>query len=141
MRRARIATAFLAHNGFILILKRSKRVKTMKGKWAGISGYIEDETPKDAAMREVKEETGIDKDKLKLLAEGNVIDVIDHENNTIWRVYPFLFYTSTTNIRLEKEHVAYKWIKPEEIINYNTVPKLKEALYSCLEHLSKDIHK
>ncbi len=139
MRRAKIATAFLEHNGSILILKRSKKVKTMKGKWAGISGYIEVETPKDAAIREIKEETGIDKDKLKLLAKGDIIDVIDYENNTIWRVYPFLFYTSDTNIRLEKEHDEYRWIKPEEIINYDTVPKLKEALYSCLEHLSKDI--
>lgn len=139
MRRAEIATAFLEHNGFILILKRSKNVKTMKSKWAGISGYIEEEAPKDAAIREVKEETSIDSDKLKLLAKGDVIDVIDYENNTIWRVHPFLFYTYDINIKLEREHDEYRWIKPEEIINYDTVPKLKEALYSCLEHLRKDI--
>ncbi|GIU72674.1 MAG: hypothetical protein KatS3mg003_2361 [Candidatus Nitrosocaldaceae archaeon] len=141
MREAKIATAFLEHNGSILILKRSKNVKTMKGKWAGISGYIENESPLDAAIREIKEETGIDKDKLRLLAKGDTIDVIDYENNTIWKVHPFLFYTYDTNIRLEKEHDKYKWIKPEEIINYDTVPKLKEALYSCLEHLKEDIHK
>ncbi|RMF31531.1 MAG: NUDIX domain-containing protein, partial [Candidatus Nitrosothermus koennekii] len=100
MREAKIATAFLEHNGSILILKRSKNVKTMRGKWAGISGYIENESPLDAAIREIKEETGIDKDKLRLLAKGDTIDVIDYENNTIWKVHPFLFYTYDTNIRL-----------------------------------------
>ena len=135
MRRAKIATAFLEHNSHILILKRSKKVKTMKEKWAGVSGYVEAEAPIDAAIREVREETGIDKEKLKLLAKGKAIDVIDRENNTIWQVHPFLFYTYDTNIRLEKEHEEYRWIKPEEIINYDTVPKLKEALYSCLEQL------
>lgn len=133
MKRAEIATTFLEHNNLILILKRSKNVKTMKGKWAGISGYIEREEPIDAAIREVREETGVERDKLKLLAKGNIVEVIDYENDMVWRVHPFLFHTSDTNIRLEKEHENYKWIKPEEIINYDTVPKLKEALYSCIE--------
>ena len=132
MKKARIATALLEHDGFILLLKRSKNVKTMKGKWAGISGYIEQEEAIDAAIREVKEEVGIDKDKLRLLARGDVIEVKDYENDTIWIVHPFLFHTSDTNIRLEREHEDYRWIKPEDIACYDTVPKLKEALEGCL---------
>jgi len=137
MERVNIATAFLKHNNLILILKRSKNVKTMKGKWAGISGYIEDELPIDTAIREVEEEVSIKSDKIRLLAKGDKLEVIDDENNVIWEINPFLFYTEDTNIRLEREHDDYKWIKPEDIINYDTVPKLREALYSCISKMKE----
>lgn len=44
----------------VLILKRSQKVGSYPGRWAGVSGFIEEnETPMDAARREVYEETGI----------------------------------------------------------------------------------
>ncbi|MRN40191.1 MAG: hypothetical protein FIO02_04015, partial [Nitrosopumilales archaeon] len=43
--RVDIITVFLEHDKKILILKRSQKVKTMKTKWGGISGYIEQEEP------------------------------------------------------------------------------------------------
>ncbi len=136
MDKVKIATAFLTSKGLILILKRSSNVRTMRNKWAGISGYIELESSIDAAQREIEEETGIKRDRVRLVAEGNMIEVIDDENKVIWEVYPFLFDTDDTNIRLDKEHDEYRWIKAEDIINYETVPRLREALYNCLAKLS-----
>ncbi len=135
--RARIVTAFLEHDGLVLILKRSMNVKSMKGKWAGISGYIEDEEPIDAAIREIEEETGIERSKLRFIAKGSVIEVYD--NDITWLVHPFRFYTDDTNRRLESEHDEYRWIKPEEIIYYDTVPKLKETLDSVTRFLDSDL--
>lgn len=44
--------------GNILILKRSNKVRTYKGLWSGISGYIEEnEKPIDTPFKEIREET------------------------------------------------------------------------------------
>ena len=46
MQKTRIVTSFLTYNDKILILKRSEKVRSMKGLWSGISGIIEnDEEP------------------------------------------------------------------------------------------------
>jgi hypothetical protein len=41
MRSTKIVTSFIRDNEKLLILKRSDKVKSMKGLWAGISGIIE----------------------------------------------------------------------------------------------------
>ena len=60
MRSTRIVTSFIKNNEKILILKRSDKVKSMKGLWSGISGIIENnEKPSDRAKIEILEEIGI----------------------------------------------------------------------------------
>lgn len=53
-------TCFLMYKGKTLILKRSAKVATYKGKWAAISGRIEEkEDPDRRGRAEVLEETGL----------------------------------------------------------------------------------
>ena len=60
MQKTRIVTSFLTYNDKILILKRSEKVRSMKGLWSGISGIIEnDEEPLNRAKIEIFEEVGI----------------------------------------------------------------------------------
>ena len=64
MRSTRIVTSFIKNNNKILILKRSEKVRTMKGLWSGVSGIIENnEKPRDRAVIEIFEEVGIEKGK------------------------------------------------------------------------------
>ena len=57
MRSTKIVTSFLTNNEKILILKRSDKVKSMKGLWAGVSGIIEkNEEPLKRAKIEIFEE-------------------------------------------------------------------------------------
>ena len=49
-------------------------------------------------------------------------------DNITWVVNPFYFHASTNIINLDWEHDQYEWINPKDIENYDTVPKLKEAL-------------
>ena len=55
----KVVTSFIRHRGKILVLRRSEKVGTYKGKWAGVSGYLEDPTPLAQALREINEETGL----------------------------------------------------------------------------------
>ncbi|UCC38199.1 MAG: NUDIX hydrolase [Candidatus Aminicenantes bacterium] len=61
------AAAFVRNrNGEILLVKRG--VEPARGKWALPSGFIEiDETPEKACLRELKEETGLEGEIVRLL--------------------------------------------------------------------------
>ena len=61
MKHTNIVTSFLQDDSKILLLKRSDKVKSMKGLWAGVSGIIENnEIPINRAKIEIWEETGIE---------------------------------------------------------------------------------
>ena len=48
-------------NQYLLLFRNKKKVDINKGKWIGVGGHIEkSETPVDALIREVKEETNLD---------------------------------------------------------------------------------
>jgi 8-oxo-dGTP diphosphatase len=128
-----IVTVFLEHDKKILILKRSQKVKTMKTKWGGISGYIEQEEPVKRALKEITEETGLKNKNVTLLRIGEPLEAVESGKPEItWIVHPFLFSSNTYQIRIDWEHDEYKWINPKEIVNYETVPRLKDALDSLL---------
>ena len=125
-----IVTAFIEYQGKILLLRRSQKVKTMKGKWAGVSGYIEKaEAPIGRALTEILEETGLTNENIKFLNDGKPLEAADitWPDNITWVVHPFYFRTNKNEIHLDWEHDTYKWINPNEIENYDTVPRLREA--------------
>lgn len=126
-----VVTAFLEFDGKILILRRSKRVKTMKEKWGAVSGYLENKDPLSQAIIEVYEETGLDSSTIKLVRSGDVLGVIDPVNpDTSFNVHPFLFQSKSGKVILSREHDQFKWINMNELWKYDTVPKLKEAYES-----------
>lgn len=56
MEERRVVTCFLEHDGKIPLLRRSQRVGTYRGRWAGVSGYIEEgNTPYAQALEEIRE--------------------------------------------------------------------------------------
>lgn len=126
-----VATSVLLHHGKILILKRSSNVGTYKGKWACVSGYIEEgETPLETAYKELSEEIGFGKDDVELIREGE--PVLAQDNEVLWTIHPFLFAAKKNEIVLDWEHTEYKWILYEELKNYSTVPKLNETILSMI---------
>ena len=133
-RSTKIITCFLKNGKNILILKRSKKVKSMKGLWAGISGIIENnESPLKRAKIEIYEELGISEDKIKLIKESEKLRIISPQyENHEWEIYPFLFSIDNPKIKLNWENSDYKWIKPEDISNYDTVPSLEKVLLNLL---------
>jgi hypothetical protein len=55
-----VVTSFLQNpKGEILLLRRSDKVGTFRGRWAGVSGFLEEPTPEGQARKEILEETGL----------------------------------------------------------------------------------
>ncbi|MSV33606.1 MAG: NUDIX domain-containing protein [Nitrosarchaeum sp.] len=134
MRATKIVTSFIQDEQKLLILRRSNKVKTMKGLWAGISGIIEkNETPLTRAKIEIYEETGISEDKIRLVknAEKLRIHSPQYENHE-WEIFPFLFEAKNPDIKLNWENSEYTWITIDELKNYNTVPSLEKVLQNLL---------
>jgi nicotinamide-nucleotide amidase len=126
-----VVTCFLENDGEILILKRSQKVGTNKGMWAGVSGYVETVCDRQALI-EIGEETGLFSDDIELIKSGHTLEITDIDVK--WVVHPYLFHIKDREkVRIDWEHTEFKWIKPQELDKYNTVSMLKEVLSSVYQ--------
>jgi 8-oxo-dGTP pyrophosphatase MutT (NUDIX family) len=105
-----------------LIAKRTEDTDIHPGKWNFPGGKIEDEKPREAVLRELKEETGLLGEIIR--SGGNFI--LDTEDGK-FDIYPFLV-TVDSEPDLNPEHTDYRWIKPEELDELETVKGLKKDL-------------
>jgi ribose 1,5-bisphosphate isomerase len=123
-----VVTSFLLSDHKILILRRSNKVGSYQGKWAGVSGYLEgNEDPLERARTEIREEVGLTSAQASYIRAGEVLQAFGKQMDTVWIVHPFLFELHQPNLRLDWEHTESKWIDPDDLRLYETVPKLTEA--------------
>ncbi|MFQ5987959.1 MAG: NUDIX domain-containing protein [Dehalococcoidia bacterium] len=129
MEERHVVTCFLEHDNKIKLFRRSERVGVYRGRWAGVSGYVEEgNTPYQQALEEIKEETGLGGEDIQLVREGEPLEVIDEEIGRKWIVHPFRFRViRPEKMEIDWEHTEMKWIDPKEIAEYETVPKLVET--------------
>ena len=128
-----VVTCFLESENEILILRRSQQVGTYKGRWAGVSGYIENHADEQALI-EIAEETGLGREDIELVKRGEPLSDEDIQLGIRWVVHPYLFHIRDRNkIKIDWEHKETRWIKPEDIDDYQTVPRLKETLGRVLD--------
>ncbi|MFB5635720.1 MAG: NUDIX domain-containing protein [Nitrosopumilus sp.] len=134
MRSTKIVTSFIRNDDKLLILKRSDKVKSMKGLWAGISGIIEnDEEPLKRAKIEIFEEVGITEDKITLIKTTEEMKIHSPQyKNHEWEIFPFLFESKNPTIKLNWENSDFRWINVEDLENYETVPSLQKVLFNLL---------
>jgi ADP-ribose pyrophosphatase YjhB (NUDIX family) len=128
MVRTAVITVFLTRNKKLLLLRRSQKVGTYKGCWAGVSGYLDADTPLEQAWTELKEELGIGPNEAVLEVIGEPFEVADNQTDRIWIVHPFrVALLDHAEIRLDWEHVDMTWSSPDMIQQMDTVPGLWEA--------------
>lgn len=128
-----VVTSFLLRRGpggpRLLLLRRSARVGTYRGRWAGISGYLEGPEPLRQALREIEEEAGLSPEDVRLLRAGEPLPVPDPALGRRWLVHPFLFELLPGRaLRLDWEHTCARWARPETVFLLPTVPRLPETL-------------
>lgn len=125
-----VVTCILRNKGKILLLKRSDDVGSYRGRWAGVSGFIEPgEEDADAARRELEEEIGRSKAKLTKAIAPQVF----RDGDTAWVVHSFLFDVDDRTVRLDWEHVSFEWISPSDVAGFPTVPGLEKIVCRLLE--------
>ena len=109
----------------LLLVRRSSRVGSYHGRWAGVSGFVEiDATPEEQAYTEIREETGLQREQVRMLKRGVVVEHIDAELGRHFYIHPFLFEVLTPNaIRIDWEATEMHWVAPSQLLNYETVPK------------------
>ncbi len=133
---SQVVTCILEHDGKILLLKRSNQVGTYRGLWGGVAGYVEElEEPYDTAIKEIRQEVGIEVDALELVRKGNPIEFSDtYEGRRYnWVVYPFLFHIQSKElVQIDWEHEEYRWVHPSEVRKLETVPGLDEVVSQLL---------
>ena len=139
LRPTHVVSCFLLRNDMdqprLLIVQRSGRVGSYNARWAGISGFLETGvTPEEQAFTEIREETGLQGEQVRMLKRGEVIEYEDASIERHWYIHPFLFEVYAPEaITLDWEAVEMRWIMPSEMHNFPTVPKLEEAYKSAAD--------
>lgn len=124
-------SCFVIFNNKLLLLKRSGNVNTYPNKWSVIHGRIEEgEDPKKRAMKELKEETGLN---FKSIKQRKTFTLRDNKYDIIWHIYPFIVEAKTNKVKLNWEHTSYEWINPKDIKKYDTVPNLWKSVNEILK--------
>src|SRR5579863_5730272 len=138
MRPTHVVTCILQHTEAgkprILLVQRSQKVGSYQAHWAGVSGFVESGvTPEEQAYTEIREETSLQREQVRLLRRGAVVEHSDEELGRHWYIHPFLFDVFTPGaIRTDWEAVNMRWIDPATISSYETVPKLLEVYNSAI---------
>jgi mutator protein MutT len=114
------ASAAVFRGGRVLLAKRANPPRV----WSLPGGKVEaGETPEAAAIREVREETGVDCEIVALADEGEVA-----LPGVRYRLYAFAARFRAGEARPGPEAGAVEWVRPEEIANYDTTEGLAEIV-------------
>lgn len=103
-----------------LILKRSEQ-NSSSGEWVFPGGSIEEnENSREAALRELKEETGL---KGEIRREGS--NYIGEGELGLWKIHPYYVKVEDRDVELNHEHSDYKWLTLEQLKQHDTMGQLK----------------
>ena len=119
-------------NSILLIIFTKKfkvlllRKNSTKELWQSVTGSMElDENPYETALRELKEETGINKQRSDLIFDNKshkfmiYSEWIDRYKESIYSNKEYIFglkLNSVVSVKLSSEHSNYKWVDLNEAI-------------------------
>ena len=122
-----------------LLLKRRADIPNQRypGIWQGVTGKIENsELPYKAALRELKEETGLKAEKLWTIDKVNTF--YDAEENIMTLVPVFGVVVNSINVLLSREHSEYKWCDIDETIKLLPWEQQKKGVHIFYQMLKEN---
>ena len=108
----------------VLLLQRSLHVAHHGGKWGGVTGFIDtDLPPRQIALKEVREEIGVESADSLAIREFDPYLFQDDEAGKLWIVYPIVFaVASRPRITLTWENSDYRWVDRSAIACFDLLP-------------------
>lgn len=135
IRSRAVAAVILAGAGEaarVLVLQRAKN--TSRGLWSLVMGRIENrESAGEAIRREIAEETGI---AVEALYTSGCVDTFFNSGANSIEMMPIFVarFDSAPEVRLDHEHLAYRWLSFAEAIETLAYPGQRDAL----PHIKRD---
>ena len=103
-------------NGIVFLLMKRNLNKIYEHLWQGVAGKIEEgETSSEAAIRELKEETGLS--PMNMFVADHVSKFYEVHGDRINLVPVFGIEVDSEIINLSEEHISYKWVDINEALN------------------------
>jgi 8-oxo-dGTP diphosphatase len=136
MKTLNVARGVVRYKDRYLVLKIARdAVFENIGKWEAPGGKIvEGESPKEAAIREICEETAL---KCDVIIELPLLKLKSKEDEIVGHI--FLLDAPSDEVKLSSEHSKYKWILPKEIDSVElTLPRKIVARYLKLAEENKN---
>ena len=125
---------FILNGDDILLMKRSSNRRVFPNKYNGIGGHIErDEDPFNGAVREIKEETGLDVHDVKLRAIHN-IDA-GYESGIL--LFVFTAISDKREFVADETEGTLHWINRDQLMSIDLVEDVPIILERIL-HMSDD---
>lgn len=117
--------AVIARDKEILLVKRG--TEPSKGKWSVPGGSIEwGETLADALKREIREETGLEIEIIKLIGITDLI--VDSEPGYHYVLIDYLARPVGGNLSPGSDAVDVQWVYVDNLSDYELTPHLHECL-------------
>ena len=118
-----VAAGLIMCNGLLLIAQR-KHGKRLEYKWEFPGGKLEEgETLEECLTREMMEEM-----QLKITVGKHFMDSsYDYDFGTII-LHAYWATCENQNVPVVLEHEQYKWVKPEDLSNYDFAPADKPII-------------
>ncbi len=125
-----VASSVVMIDDKILMLHRPITARSYPGRWSLVSGKMEEgEEIIDTARREILEETQIEVSE----PISSLPPVYVRENDTVWKVYPFLFDAAGQTPVLNKENTEYRLVTIDEMKDLELVDLTVEMLSEIMK--------
>ena len=113
----------------VLIVQRASDEEAYPDLWEVPSGKKEPlEKVTDAVLREVKEETGLVTEMVKVIDVFNFSVEKTNETRDVTQINFLLKLIGSSEVKLSNEHQNFAWITKDEINNYNLSEETKSAI-------------
>jgi 8-oxo-dGTP diphosphatase len=113
--RIEIAAVFIEHQDLILLMHRQDR-KSQGNKWGIPGGKVDkNETTRQAAIREIREETGFDISNQSIEDLGTVFIEYNETDHFVYHMFRTTLHGDPGAVKIDfNEHKGFTWVTPSD---------------------------